>query len=84
MRTFRCRSAFKILEIDARYKILTAGSIVVDCGAAPGSWTQVVVKKVNSDATQSNVPVGKVISIDKQHIYPIEVLATYLLFEFRL
>ncbi|KAJ8978612.1 hypothetical protein NQ317_010070, partial [Molorchus minor] len=44
-----CRSAFKLLEIDDRFKILYPGSIVLDCGAAPGSWTQIAVQRVNSN-----------------------------------
>ena len=43
---YRCRSAFKLLEIDAKYKILKRGDVVIDCGASPGSWTQVAVNRV--------------------------------------
>lgn len=70
---YRCRSAFKLLEIDDRFKLLHPGQIVVDCGAAPGSWTQVAVKRVNSDKSQIGVPCGKVVAIDRQPIHPIEV-----------
>lgn len=45
---FRCRSAFKLLEIDAKFRLLQPGYSVVDCGAAPGAWSQVAVQKVNS------------------------------------
>lgn len=62
------------MEIDERFKILHAGQIVVDCGAAPGSWTQVVVKKVNALGSDENQEIGKVVAIDRQLIYPIEVL----------
>ncbi|RZC34888.1 ribosomal RNA methyltransferase CG11447 [Asbolus verrucosus] len=68
---YRCRSAFKLLEIDDRFQILRPGQTVIDCGASPGSWTQVAVTRVNADASNSQSPQGKVISIDKQHIYPI-------------
>lgn len=47
---YRCRSAYKLLEIDERFNILKPKSAVVDCGAAPGSWTQVVVKKLKLDS----------------------------------
>ena len=43
---YRCRSAFKLIEIDDKYKILQPGHVVVDLGAAPGSWCQVAVKRV--------------------------------------
>lgn len=45
---FRCRSAFKLLEIDDKFHLLQPGYSVVDCGAAPGAWTQVAVQRVNS------------------------------------
>lgn len=57
---YRSRAAFKLLEIDERKKILKAGDCVLDCGAAPGSWTQVVLKRIG--------PKGKVVAIDLQPI----------------
>ena len=42
---YRCRSAFKLLEIDDKYNIFHPGATVIDCGAAPGSWTQVAVER---------------------------------------
>ncbi|KAF2901864.1 hypothetical protein ILUMI_04320 [Ignelater luminosus] len=71
MMNYRCRSAFKLVEMDDRFKFLSPGQIVIDCGAAPGSWTQVAVKRVNADNSKENAPFGTVISIDKQQIYPI-------------
>lgn len=70
---FRCRSAFKLLEINQRAAIIEPGDVVVDCGAAPGSWTQIAVQKSNADGSQKNKPKGLVISVDLLHIYPIEV-----------
>ncbi len=51
----RSRAAFKILEIDEKFKIFKKGKIVLDLGAAPGGWSQVVVDKVGR---------GKVFAID--------------------
>lgn len=45
---FRCRSAFKLLQIDDKFRLLQPGHSVVDCGAAPGAWSQVAVQRVNS------------------------------------
>lgn len=70
---YRCRSAFKLLEIDEKYNILMPGSTVIDCGAAPGSWTQVAINKVNSDGHLVSQPKGSVIAIDRIQIYPLEV-----------
>jgi 23S rRNA (uridine2552-2'-O)-methyltransferase len=72
MMNYRCRSAFKLIEIDDRYEILRPGMIVVDCGAAPGSWTQVAAKRVNADGSDPRAPQGLVLSIDKQQIFPVE------------
>jgi 23S rRNA (uridine2552-2'-O)-methyltransferase len=47
--TYRARSAFKLIEIDDKYKILNSGSVVVDIGASPGSWSQVATRRTNSD-----------------------------------
>ena len=49
--SYRCRSAFKLLEIDDRHQLLKPGDLVIDCGAAPGSWCEVAVKKVNAKHT---------------------------------
>ncbi|KAB0801726.1 hypothetical protein PPYR_03912 [Photinus pyralis] len=68
---YRCRSAFKLLEIDDSQHILTPGHVVVDCGAAPGSWTQVAVQRVNADLSTPHKPIGVVIAVDKQQIHPI-------------
>lgn len=70
----RCRSAFKLIEIDDRFKILEPGHVVIDCGAAPGSWTQVVVSRINSDSKKADSPLGIAIAIDKQQIFPIQVV----------
>lgn len=60
---YRSRAAFKILEIDEKFKLFKPGSIVVDLGAAPGGWTQVALKKVGDK--------GQVVAIDLQEIEPI-------------
>ena len=52
--SYRCRSAFKLLEIDDRFKILQPGQTVIDCGAAPGSWSQVAVQRTNALQTGDN------------------------------
>lgn len=53
------RAAFKLIEIDDKYKFLKPKSLVVDLGAAPGGWCQVAAKRVQSDF--KNI---KVIGID--------------------
>ena len=72
MMNYRCRSCFKLLEIDEKHKILKPGNVVVDVGAAPGSWSQVCVKAVNSDGADVSKPKGVVIGIDRLQIYPMD------------
>ena len=60
---YRARSAYKLIEIDEKFKIFKGGLTVIDIGAAPGSWTQYVSKVVRN---------GKIISIDMKEIVPIE------------
>ncbi|XP_011300102.1 rRNA methyltransferase 2, mitochondrial [Fopius arisanus] len=69
---WRCRSAFKLLEINERFNILAPGMTVVDCGAAPGSWTQVAVKATNSHGKDKEKRIGKVLAIDRNPIHPVE------------
>jgi 23S rRNA (uridine2552-2'-O)-methyltransferase len=68
---FRARSAFKLMEIDDKYKILRPGATVVDCGAAPGSWSQVAAERVNSEPSNPRRPAGFVVAVDLHAIYPI-------------
>ncbi len=60
---YRARSAYKIKEIDEKFKIFKGGMSVIDIGAAPGSWSQYVAKIVKS---------GKIISIDLKMMENIE------------
>ena len=68
---YRCRSAFKLIEIDDKYNIIKPGMIVIDCGAAPGSWTQVLVKRLELTGDQP-FKTGAVISIDIRPFSPVE------------
>ena len=63
---WRCRAAFKIIEIDEKFKLFKKGKVVVDLGAAPGGWSQYVVTKVGN---------GKVIAIDLLEMSPIDGVA---------
>nr|XP_055046550.1 rRNA methyltransferase 2, mitochondrial [Misgurnus anguillicaudatus] len=69
---YRCRSAFKLIEMDDKYTILKPGFTVVDCGAAPGAWSQVAVQRVNSTGESTELPKGLVIGIDLLRIAPLD------------
>ncbi|XP_019493097.1 PREDICTED: rRNA methyltransferase 2, mitochondrial, partial [Hipposideros armiger] len=75
--SYRCRSAFKLLEVNKRHRILWPGLRVLDCGAAPGAWSQVAVQKVNAAGAEPSTPVGFVLGVDLLHISPLEG-ATFL------
>jgi 23S rRNA (uridine2552-2'-O)-methyltransferase len=55
---YRSRAAFKLIEIDDKYRFLKSGMTVVDLGAAPGGWSQIASRRVGSPEK------GKVIAID--------------------
>jgi 23S rRNA (uridine2552-2'-O)-methyltransferase len=47
---YRARAAYKLLEIDERDHLLKPGAIIVDLGAAPGSWCQLAVRRCGAKA----------------------------------
>jgi len=60
---YRSRAAYKLIEIDEKYSIFRNGMRVVDLGAAPGSWLQVIGRRVKN---------SRIVGIDLQEIEPIE------------
>ena len=60
---YRARSAYKLIEIDEKFKIFKGRMCVIDIGAAPGSWTQYASKVVKN---------GKIISIDLKEMEKIK------------
>ena len=68
---YRGRAAYKILELDDKYRFLVPGARVVDLGCAPGGWCQVAVKRINALGEKSGKAVGRVIGIDLQEVEPI-------------
>ena len=60
---YRARSAYKLIEINEKFKIFKGGMCVLDIGAAPGSWSQYVSKIVKN---------GKIISVDLKKMEKIE------------
>jgi len=60
---YRSRAAYKLMEIDDREKLMHPGMTVVDLGAAPGSWTQVVMERLKGT--------GRVIALDLLEMQPL-------------
>jgi 23S rRNA (uridine2552-2'-O)-methyltransferase len=61
---YRSRASYKLLEIDEKFGLLRPGAVVVDLGAAPGSWTQIAVNKCG--------PKGFVVGLDLLDIEPLQ------------
>ncbi len=60
---FRSRAAYKLAEIDAKYRLLKPGTRVVDLGAAPGGWSEIAARRVGVG--------GRVLAIDVLDMKPI-------------
>jgi 23S rRNA (uridine2552-2'-O)-methyltransferase len=67
---YRSRAAFKLIEIDDKYRFLKAGARVVDLGAAPGGWSQVAAKRVGAADGR-----GRVVAIDLLEMAPVAGVA---------
>ncbi|OGS75529.1 MAG: 23S rRNA methyltransferase [Gallionellales bacterium GWA2_55_18] len=60
---YRSRAAYKLLEIDAKDRLLKPGAVVVDLGATPGGWSQVAAGKIGRN--------GKVVALDLLPLNPL-------------
>ena len=61
---YRSRAAYKLAEIDDKYRLLKPGARVVDLGCAPGGWCQVAVARVKALGQGENKGEGRVIGLD--------------------
>jgi len=68
---FRARSAYKLAELDRRFGLLGRGDYVVELGAAPGGWLQIVLERVG--------PQGRAVGVDLTPITPLPAPNLYLL-----
>jgi 23S rRNA (uridine2552-2'-O)-methyltransferase len=60
---YRSRAAFKLIEIDDKYRVLKKGTRVLDLGAAPGGWSQVAAKRIGEG--------GSIVAIDILDMEPV-------------
>ncbi|MFY9590130.1 RlmE family RNA methyltransferase [Rickettsia endosymbiont of Halotydeus destructor] len=65
---YRSRAAYKLLEIHEKFKLFKPGMKIVDLGAAPGGWSQIVATLTKSTDNKSN---SKIVSVDLLEIEPI-------------
>jgi 23S rRNA (uridine2552-2'-O)-methyltransferase len=68
---YRARSAYKLVELDDRFRVLRPGDYVIDLGAWPGGWLQVIVERIGAD--------GRVVGIDRAAITPLPAPNVHLL-----
>ena len=67
---YRGRAAYKILELDDKFRFLVPGARVVDLGCAPGGWCQVATKRVNAIGVRAGKRQGTILGIDLQQVEP--------------
>jgi len=60
---YRARSAYKLIEIDEKFKIFKNGNSIIDLGSSPGSWSQYIARTVKS---------GRIVTIDLKGMEEIE------------
>jgi 23S rRNA (uridine2552-2'-O)-methyltransferase len=68
---YRGRAAFKILELDDKYRFLVPGARIVDLGCAPGGWCQVAVRRINALGERQGKKVGTILGVDLQEVESI-------------
>lgn len=71
---YRARSAFKLIEINDTYKFIQPGHVVIDMGAAPGAWSQVLVKLVNARVSPGK---KRLKGPQEEAIHPSEITALH-------
>ena len=62
---YRSRSAFKLLEMDKKFKFLKKNTLLLDLGSSPGGWSQVAAQKITK---------GKILAIDNKSMEKIALL----------
>ena len=60
---YRSRAAWKLIELDQKDQLIRKGHVIIDLGAAPGSWSQVALEKIG--------PTGRVVAVDQNSIEPL-------------
>jgi len=68
---YRGRAAYKIMELDDKFRFLVPGARVVDLGSAPGGWCQVAVPRVNALGHKQGKAVGRILGVDLQEVEAI-------------
>ena len=70
---YRSRSAFKLVQINEKYKIIKKGDAIIDLGAAPGGWSQVAAELVGDDGLVIAIDIVSMPDIDNVHFLQADV-----------
>ena len=76
---YRGRAAYKLLDLDDKYRFLVPGARVVDLGCAPGGWLQVAVPRVNALGDKKGNRIGTVLGVDLQEVEPLAGATAHVL-----
>jgi 23S rRNA (uridine2552-2'-O)-methyltransferase len=79
---YRARAAYKLIEIDEALKLIKPGQVIVDLGATPGAWSQVVRRRLAPRGAAVGELPGSIIALDLLEFEPIEGV-TFLQGDFR-
>lgn len=69
---YRSRAAFKLLEIDAKFRFLKPGITLIDLGSAPGGWTQVASQKMKVGTAKGKQAGSEIIAVDLSEMSPLQ------------
>lgn len=69
---YKSRAAYKLIELDKRFKIFRKGMKVLDCGAAPGGWSQVALELVGDTGIVVAVDLDEITGISSPNFKPIQ------------
>ena len=74
---YRSRAAYKLLEINQRFRVIRAGHVVVDLGAAPGGWLQVAAELAGARGRVLGFDLQPIQSLSGRHVqaFELDVLA---------
>jgi 23S rRNA (uridine2552-2'-O)-methyltransferase len=65
---YRARSAYKLTEIQERFRIIKSGDSVLDLGAAPGGWLQIISKQIGQNGLAAGIDVISIPSLNRANV----------------
>ncbi len=67
----KSRAAYKLSQLDDKFRFLQPGKIILDLGSVPGGWSQIAASRTNSNKLDLKQKVGRVIALDINEMDPI-------------